>query len=230
MTAAVVCVVLFWSYCASLSVLVRREYAFLQTYLFHAGSVTLFVALGSLAGGVLVRAGHPLFTVPAFALTVIIGVLLGLRYWSFLLGDVVDRVRASALGIDRMKVERTYDLAEKAAHEGDDGAAQRLYEEAAARDPGDPEARRRIAEIHLRRGRTAEAVEALRSALALIGEPEPRATLAFRISDLLAGAGRMEEARALLGSIAREVAGTRLEAYARERLAGLPPPDAFTAK
>jgi hypothetical protein len=97
----------------------------------------------------------------------------------------VDTIRRSAMGLDRMRPVRTYDLAEKAAAERRDDEAIRLYREVyLARDPQDPAPYLRIADLLVRGGRRAEAAAELRAAVPLIEETEPALVEAFRAADL----------------------------------------------
>jgi hypothetical protein len=218
MIAAAALAILFWAYCGGMSLLATSDRPLLQTALFQLSSVVLYCALASGVAWTFIQAGHPLMTVPAFVLVLIFGVLLGYRYLAFLIGETFDRFHSAATGIGNMKVRKTYDVAEKAEHDGDVELALGLYRDEAARDPGDPEPLRRMAELEVRRGAVGEGLELLRRALAQVSDAEPRSTLAFRLADLLEREGRGDEARAILESIERELAGTRFAAYARERL------------
>ncbi len=212
--------IVFWAYCGALSLLARSDRPFLQHSLFHAASVALYLALATTVAGAFIGipAAHPLMTVPAFVLVLVFGVLIGFRYCSFLLSEYMDRIHASATGISGMKVQKTYDVAEKAEHEGDLERAMALYVEEEARDPKDPEPPRRRAELHLRRGEKAEALECFRRALGRVEAPEPKATLAFRLADLLEREARPSEAREVLQALEHALPGTRFAQYARERL------------
>ena len=160
------------------------------------------------------QAVGPLLVIPvAFA-----GLLLGLPFLLFLIGEWFDTAARSVTGIESMKVLPTYDVAEKAEREGRLDDALALYREAASLHPADPEARRRIGELLLSKGEVAAAFEAFITALAGIAEPEPYSTLAFRVADLEARGGRRDDARRRLEEVARRYPGTRFEAYARERL------------
>jgi tetratricopeptide (TPR) repeat protein len=214
--------VVFWLYCGVMSSLSRSERPLLQNSLFHAASVALYLALATAVAGAFIgiKGSHPLMTVPAFVLVLIFGVGIGFRYVSFLLSEYMDRIHASATGVSGMKIQKTYDRAEKAEHEGDLAGAMALYGEEEARDPLDPEPPRRLAELHWKRGDRESAFSAFRRALLRVEAPEARSTLAFRLADLLGRSGKQTEERELLESIERSLAGTRFAAYARERLAG----------
>lgn len=215
--------VVFWAYCGVLSAAARSERPFLQSSLFHAGSVAVYLALATTVAGAFVgiKGAHPVMTVPAFVLVLIFGVLIGFRYVSFLISEYMDRLHASATGISTMKVQKTYDLAEKAEHEGDPERAMALYGAEEARDPLDPEPPRRLAELHWKRGEKEPAFAAFRRALQQVQAPEARSTLAFRLADLLVREGRVQEARELLLGLEKALSGTRLSRYVRERLDAL---------
>jgi len=212
--------VVFWLYCGLLSAAARSERPVLQHSLFHAGSVAVYLALATTVAGAFIgiKGAHPLMTVPAFVMVLIIGVLIGFRYVSFLISEYMDRLHASATGISTMKVQKTYDLAEKAEHEGDLDRAMALYGAEEAHDPQDPEPPRRLAELHWKRGEKEPAFGAFRRAILRVRAPESRSTLAFRLADLLEREGRAVEAREILLDLEKAVSGTRLARYVRERL------------
>lgn len=212
--------IVFWTYCGAMSLLARSERPFLQHSLFHAASVAVYLALATTVAGTFIgiEGAHPLMTVPAFVLVLMAGVVIGFRYCAFLVSEYMDRIHASATGISGMTVQKTFDVAEKAEHEGDLDRAMALYAEEEARDPKDPEPPRRRAELHLRRGEKAEALECFRRALGRVEAPEPKATLAFRLADLLEREGRPAEAREVLEALQRSLPGTRYAQFARDRL------------
>ncbi len=212
---------LYWSYCGGMSLLAKGQSGFLQSTLVHVASAVVYVVLASLVAFTFVQQGNPFLTVPAFVLVLILGTLLGLRWWGLMLSEYIDRAHASATGTSNMKVEKTYDRAAKAEREGDLERALAAYGRAAADDPKDPEPLRRMAEIHLRRGDRERAFERFRQALPLIASHEGRATLAFRLADLLIESGRQPEARSHLEAVERDLAGTRFAEFARERLGAL---------
>ena len=209
--------ILFWAYCGGMSALAKSERAFVQSGLVHLASGALYFALGGMVAWTFIHQGHPMLTVPAFVLVLMIGTMLGLRWWGFLMSEYIDRAHASATGTANMKVEKTYDRASKAEREGDLEGALAAYRTAAAEDRKDPEPLRRMGEIHLRRGERAEALRLFREALPLIPSDEGRATLAFRMADLLLEEGRRDEARVQLAEVERSLAGSRFAQFARER-------------
>ncbi len=213
---------LFWGYCGFLSAMAKGE-GIHQHPLFHLGSVAVYVLLlcwaaWSIAG----RIASPLFAVPFVALVAIIGVFLGLRYWAAMLGEYIERTHAAAIGVGGMKVEETYDTASKAEHESRWADAIAIYEAAAARSPEKAEPLRRAGEAYVKAGRKEEGVRCLGAALSLVEDPEDRATLAFRIAELLArDLGRPADARRVIEEAIKQLEGTKFEGFARDRLKSL---------
>ncbi len=221
----ILAIAVFWSYCGLLSLVAREDREWPRNPLVQMAGTAGFLGLLSWTTfAVAIPRGSPheaYFRVPAFALVTIIGVGIGLRWWTFLVGHLFTRARAALLSEDGMKVEKTFDRARKAEHEGSLEEAARLYAEEAAADPGNPEPLRLLAEVLIRQGREEEAFARFRAALPLVASPEGRSTLAFRISDLLVRAGRAGEARGVLESVERDFPGTRYAEYARLRLGEL---------
>jgi hypothetical protein len=212
----------FWSYCAVMSVAARSERGWVTLAGVHAGSVAVFVALFCWATWAVVTRMTPFLGMPFVVLTAIVGVLLGLRWWSFLVGEYFDRSRAAAIGMDRMKVEKSYDAAAKAEREGRWADAERAYLDEAAADPTDAEAMRRAGEALVRAGRVEEGARHLQTALTRLKEREARANLAFRIAELLArDLGKRDDARRVLESIVLELEGSKYREYAQARLKSL---------
>lgn len=203
--------VAFFAYAGLLSFAARRNARFLEPK-----SVQL-IAVGGFFGLLypVAQAVGPLLVLPvAFA-----GFVLGVPFLVFLVGEWFDGAARSLRGVSSMKVRPTYDLAEKAEREARVDDALDLYREQGALHAADPEPRRRIGELLLSKGERAAAIDAFRAALALIEEPEPYATLAFRIADLEGP----EEARRLLEDVVRRFPGSRFEGHARTRLAAQGP-------
>lgn len=204
--------VAFFAYAGALSLAARRDARFLEPK-----SVQI-LAVGGFFGLLypVAQALGPLLVLPvAFA-----GFALGVPFLMFMVGEWFDGAARSLRGLDSMKLRPSYDLAEKAEREGRVDDALALYREHASRAPSDPEPRRRIGDLRLSKGELPAALDAFRAALVLIEEPEPYATLAFRIADL---DPRPEEARRLLEEVARRFPGSRFEGHARTRLAASPP-------
>lgn len=204
-----------------MSLLSRRDWGWVQSPVVHAiAAVCYFSHVAGLAVA-LVPLGHPLVTVLGLALILIFGTLLGQGWIALVVGEFVDRFRAAATGIDTMKVEKTYDRARKAEHDGDLELALRIYAEAAEADAADPEPLRRMADLRAGRGELAEALELLERASARAKEPEEEAPLLLRRADLLERSGRRDEAAGLIERVARDYAGTPAGRGARERLDAL---------
>jgi tetratricopeptide (TPR) repeat protein len=202
--------VLFLAYAGLLSFAARKNAPFLGSKLVQV------LAIGGFFGLLypVAQAVGPLLIMPvAFA-----GFALGVPFLTFLIGDWFDAAARAVTGVGSMKLRPTWDAAEKAEREGRLDDALALYREAASLHPGDPEPPRRVGELLLSKGEVPAALEAFAAALAGIAEPEPYATLAFRVADLEAREGRRDDARRRLDEVARRFPGTRFEAYARERL------------
>jgi hypothetical protein len=129
---------------------------------------------------------------------------------------VVEAIRGSALGEDRIKPVLTYDLAEKAEAEGDLEEALRIYRETyLPRDPEEATPRIRIADLLDRLGRHEDAVRELRTVLPLIQEEEQRALHGVRAVEIAdQGLGQREKARELLTELLSSITDPRI----RERL------------
>lgn len=218
-----VAVLSFWTYCAVMSAAAKSERAWVTLAPVHAASVAVFVALFCWCAASIVPRMPPLMGVPFVALTGILGVLVGLRWWGFLVGEYIERTHAAAIGIDSMKVQKSYDQASRAEKEQRWAEAIRMYLDEAAADPADAEALRRAGEACVGAGQVEEGVGHLRAALARLEGAEDRATQSFRIAELLArDLRRPDEARELIMKVATEMQGTKYEEFARERMRSLP--------
>jgi len=217
-----IAVALFWSYCGFMSVLARKDHPILarRGMMIPASVAAYVVLIGVCLFAFLAQARgfNAIFLMFGLAFVLIAGVLLGYPYLAFMVGEVFDRTHRVAVGIARMKVRPTYDLAAKAEREKRLEDALDLYRQGALEHSDDPEPLRRMAEINLLRGKVDDALACLKEAYPRVVESEEKASLAFRAADLFARAGRAVEARELLESTARDLAGTPFEAYARDRL------------
>jgi tetratricopeptide (TPR) repeat protein len=157
------------------------------------------------------------------ALVVItLAIIIAIPFWMHLVGLFAEGGIRSVLGIERMKVEKTFDVADKAEHEKRYDDAIKLYLVAAAEAPAEPEPFRRAGDAALKNGATEEALDYFKRALARTTNPEDVASLAFRIAELLARTlGRRDEARQTLEKTATQLAGTRFEQFARDRIKSL---------
>jgi len=137
----------------------------------------------------------------------------------FLIAESFDIFHRWGSGIDSMRVEKSYDLAEKRQYEGDWEGALALYRDEVQRDGKDVEVRRRAGEAARKLGRRDESIRWFRDAIRISGKEETAVTLSFRLSELLLEeAVDREEGVRLLEKISREKVGTNFEKYARERL------------
>ena len=140
-------------------------------------------------------------------------------YVVYLVGETFDRLHRSAAGIDSMRVEKSYDHAEKHESEGNWKAALGLYSDEARRDPKDAEVRRRAGEAARKLGQREESIRWFREAVRTTRGKEPRVILSFRLSELLLEEpATREEAVGLLEEIRVNHEGTNFEKFAQERL------------
>jgi hypothetical protein len=173
--------VLVYAYAGALSWLAWRRWPPLAT--------PLGTALGALGFGLLVLATNlssPRIGLTSISVFLLLPAVLVIIPFAIRAAETAtDTVRRAAMGLDRMKPVRTYDLAEKAAAERRDDEAVRLYREVyLAKDPADPVPRLRIADLLLRGGRRAEAATELRAAVPLIEDIDQALVTAFRVADL----------------------------------------------
>ncbi|GEM_PF-5349611 len=212
----VAAVVVFWVYGGALSILARRDWPPLRNKLVQAGAIAGFfglftIAIRMLSGGVNLSL---LFLFPIL----LVGLGCVFRFLTFLVGEWFDTARRAAVGVESMRIQKSYDRAEKAERERDWENAVRLYSEEAARDAEDPEPWRRIAEIEVRRERAIESIGPFQAALTRLKEPEARCSAAFRLADILVRLDRADEARRTIESMAQAYPGTKFESFAKERL------------
>jgi tetratricopeptide (TPR) repeat protein len=125
-------------------------------------------------------------------------------------------------GTDRLPTLPRFDQADKALVEKRYDDAIGRYLESAKEVPGDAEPLRRAGEACILAGRPDEGLGHLRRALELTSPPEDRASLGFRMAELLERKlGRPDDARELLVALAGEFKGTRFAEYAWGRHANL---------
>ena len=120
---------------------------------------------------------------------------------------------------DQIVVRKTYDRAEGAESRGDYEGAAELYRKETDSDPTDREAHRRLAEVLLKMGSPREAVEELRSVLALSKEEEARCAAAFRLAEVLQDEmGDREAAADLYRMVLQDYPDSKYAGHARSRL------------
>ncbi|MBI5365904.1 MAG: tetratricopeptide repeat protein [Planctomycetes bacterium] len=141
---------------------------------------------------------------------------------TFLVGEYAHRGARFLMSEDQVRVAKTYDQAEACERQRDWEGALAAYRRALAEDIEDWEARRRMAEVHLKTGDVGAAVAGLRLVAERIAEPGRKAAVTFRLAELLAGPQRDRAgARALLVALAAAVAGTQVAPYVKLRIAAL---------
>jgi tetratricopeptide (TPR) repeat protein len=207
----------FFGYCVALYAYGRSNLPGRDRVIVHVPIVAFFWFF---AGWMLLAMG--IKTGPMGALfgffAIAVGLCIALPYVHCLLSALAEGPLRAWIGVERMTVERSYDEAGRAERERRLDDALRLYLEAAAQAPDEPEPHRRAAEVALQAGRGPEAIDHLRRAFDRTTENESRANLAFRLAELLNRHDRREDARALLASLADELRGTKYEEFARARL------------
>jgi len=131
-------------------------------------------------------------------------------------------VRRGALGLDDVVVRSTYDEAEKAILNREYDRAEKLYREAIEKNPNDPEPRHRIAVLHEKGGRYAEAVQEFKICAERTHDIQEKLMALFQAADILADKlGQREAAARLLEECIRKHPRTASIEYARRRLEAL---------
>ncbi len=226
MTALVLWGTAWFAVAGGLSWLSAREHPLTERRGYGAlGLLALLVAalgVADAAHGASGGAAH--FGLAAAAGLLIFGVFLAIPFFRGLMGGGWESLHRWGLGLNRMKVERSYDRPERALREKRWSEAEAGFLEAA--EEGDPTPWRRAGDARLAAGDPEGAIEAFRRALAVTVPAEDRASMWFRIADLERGRGDVDEAIRVLQASAKDLAGTRFADYAKERLAGLQSPSA----
>lgn len=142
-------------------------------------------------------------------------------YGVLMFGNSLSDAKRWLFSEDQVRIVKTYDQAEAAEKRHDWERATELYAREVDADPTDLEARRRLAEVLIRRGRPGEAAAQISALLPQVGDPEMRLNLGFRLADLHAGLGDRGAAHEVLTRTAFAVRGTKWEKFAQERLARL---------
>jgi hypothetical protein len=174
----------FWALCAALSMIARRDGIDRAWHVFATMTV-LFFSFALLVGGTTVVAqGMPGLGALYLLAALLPGAGLLHRWILRSIWVFVEESRHSALGIDRMKIRRSYDAAEGHMRERRLADAEREFLAGAQEEAGDPEPLRKAGEAALAGGRIREAVGHFRAALALITSEEDRASLAIRIAEI----------------------------------------------
>ena len=213
--------VAFWAICVFLSSVAQRDRGWSDSPLFlPAGVVILFLGFAAVIGGSAAAAGSTPATGAIYAvLAAIPGIALLVPWLMHVAGRVTGAAQRSALGIDSMKITRTYDAAEKLMHERRYGEAERAFLAEGDLDAEEPEPLRRAGEAALAAGRAPDAIRHFLRALERKMSDEDRASLGFHVAEIQErDLGRPDEARRLLQILKERLAGTRFAGFADERL------------
>jgi len=148
-------------------------------------------------------------------------------FYATVISQVAVAIASGLTGVSGLKVAPTYDRADAAFKAGALDTAHQLYTEQTRRHRDDPSLWKRLAEVCERQGDLAQAAQHLGKAIVLVGEPEPKSLLVFRLADLLAHRLRQPDtARELLLQFISMCPDTPQAGYARERLERLAGPPA----
>ncbi len=151
------------------------------------------------------------------------GCLLYVPLLVFGFANLFATVKTRALGDHRLTLKKTYDQAEAAEKKRDYARALEIYDKALAEDPADHEAMRRKGELYLVMGKPEEAIRELRRVYERLAYAEAKASVGFRIADLLARERKdRQSARAFLTRLADVLDGTRFAEMAHACIAKLP--------
>jgi tetratricopeptide (TPR) repeat protein len=127
----------------------------------------------------------------------------------------------SVMGYDQMVFRKTYDRASGAEARGEWELAESLYRDELQDSPDDLEARRRLAEVLIRRSRADEAVRELEHVMESAEQKEMRYSTAFRLAEVLDDElGDQATAENLYRLIVQEDPRSKYARYARSRLGG----------
>lgn len=207
----------FILYAGLLSYGAGRDLKILQSKTMQLAATGVFFTLFAAAMGFVLDAHGKQGLIFCFPI-VILGIGAAYRFFPYVVGEWFDSGAKAVIGLDRMTVRRSYDLAEKAEKDREWGRAVELYHEETRRDATDPEPWRRIAELEVKRGRLAESVGPYREAARITASVEDQVTILFRLADVLQRLGQVEEAKRVLESVARDRQGTKFADFAQERL------------
>ncbi|OHB71258.1 MAG: hypothetical protein A2W23_01780 [Planctomycetes bacterium RBG_16_43_13] len=218
MTAYLVWLIICYIYCIVLSVCVRLELKLVYSKLFHYFSflALLFLEVQAVISmGSILNLGTAIFIVFSFLFMA----CLLIPYITFLIGFYFDVGKNAILGLDNIKVDKTYDKAEKAEKEKDYDKALEIYQQYLREDPNDWGAKRRIGEIYYIKGDYIVAVNELMKVFPAVENPEAKVVLAFKISDILIEKlDKVERAKEILKQIESEFQYTKWGRYATNRI------------
>src|SRR5262245_60119574 len=212
----------FWAVCSFLTLAARREYIDRAWHVF-ATFTGLFFSFAILVGGTtVVSQGTPAYGAIFLLAALIPGAALLHRWIARAIWVFVEESRRSALGIDRMKIRRSFDAAEAHMKQKRFDEAEREFLAGAEAEPEDPEPLRMAGEAALAAGRVPDAVRHFRRALGRIKSDEDRASLGIRIAEI--EERRLNDAagaRRTLELLLAEFKPGKWGDYVRERLSRL---------
>jgi TolA-binding protein len=219
--------VAFWTICALLSMVAQKDRPWIESPLFVPASlVVLFLGFAIVIGGSAAAAGSTPPVGAAFAVGAAVpGIFLLVPWLHHVIGRATGAAQRAALGIDNMKISRTYDAAEKLMSERRFGEAERAFLAEGEADGEEPEPLRRAGDAALAAGRAGDAVRHFLRALERKMPDEDRAALGFHVAEIQERElGRADEARRTLLRVKELLAATRFAAFADERLGRLDRP------
>ncbi len=221
-------VVLLWIVAGTLSMLSSRHEGFRDNMRFHLlGLVPFFGCLlpafvlaferGAGVGGggmnLATVGGILAFVTPAAIGGLIAARFVGRAFTLALLGTV-----RWFVGDDSLVVERSYDQGEALEKQHRWEEALRFYREILVEDPEDREARRRIAEIEVRRGERGRGLREFEVLVATARESAETLVPLLRLVDLLTEGGEQDRARGMLEDFLSRCNDSELAAPVRRRL------------
>ena len=179
-------VAIFWTLCALLSVITRREREFIETPTFvFVGIGVLFFGFAILIGGsAVVSRAVPVYGALYMLIGFVPGLVILVPWIHHSVKIFAEEGRRAVIGLDQMTVQKSYDAPEKLMHERKFDEAERAFLEAAGSEVDDPEPLRRAGEAALASGRVKPAIDHFRRALVRITSEEDRASLGIRIAEI----------------------------------------------
>ncbi len=194
-----------------------------ESLLAHYVYVLILVALVILFGSRMAADYTSRLGAVAGVLLAMLGLMVGVAFNLPALKHAGNRVLTAigraVVGTRSMVVRKTYDQADAAMKREDYDAAAALYYRAIEKEPGDVEARRRLAEVFLKRGQPTSAASVLQEILDLSEDEQERCTVMFRLGEVLQDVlHEPEEAEGLYERIIRDYPAGEYAGYARARL------------
>jgi len=227
MAIYVVSALIFWAVCLGLTFFARRDHPFVdQPAFIWAGSVALFFGMAILVGGSAAAANAtPAYGALYFLGGLVPGIALLMPFIWQSMAILAGEVQRELVGVESMKIERTYDAADRFMFDQKFDEAERAYLAGAESVPDDPEPLRRAGEAALAGNRVQDAVRHFRHALSRIKSEEDRASLGIRIAEIEERKlGDRTGARRTLEGLLPELGTGKWGEFVRERLEKLARP------